>query len=102
MLGCTIVAPLLLFGAYAGFRLADAQLRQVREDLAIEARPLSANVDRESIGEIERLQALAASPSLRHGDFAEFQRHAAAARVLPQSGTLVLIGRHRQQLGITG
>ncbi len=98
MLGCTIVAPLLLFGAYAGFRLADAQLRQVREDLAIEARTLSANVDREIIGEIERLQALAASQSLRHGDFAEFQRQAEAALGLPQSGNIVLIGRNMQQL----
>src|SRR5712672_558990 len=98
MLGCTIVAPLLLFGAYAGYRLADAQLRQVREDLAIEARTLSANVDREIIGEIERLQALAASQSLRHGDFAEFQRQAEAALGLPQSGNIVLIDPNMRQL----
>src|SRR5712672_4367185 len=98
MLGCTIVAPLLLFGAYAGYRLADAQLRQVREDLAIEARTLSANVDREIIGEIERLQALTASLSLRQGDFAEFQRQAEAALGLPQSGNIVLIERNMQQL----
>jgi len=39
-----------------------------------EARTLSADVDREITGEIKRLQALAASPSLRQGDFAEFQR----------------------------
>jgi len=45
-----IVAPLLLFGAYAGFSITDAQLRDVREGLAIEARTLSANVDREIIG----------------------------------------------------
>ncbi len=70
MLGCAIVAPLLLYGAYAGFRFTDAQLRDVREDLAVEARTLSANIDREVIGEIDRLQALAASPSLRLGDFA--------------------------------
>jgi PAS domain S-box-containing protein len=98
MLGCTIVAPLLLFGAYAGFRIADAQLRQVREDLAIEARTLSANVDREIIGEIERLQALAASQSLLHGDFAEFQRQAEAALGLPQIGNIVLIDRDMRQL----
>src|SRR5262249_47478097 len=76
ILGCTIVAPLLLFGAYAGYRIGDAQLRDVRENLTIEAGTLSANVDREIIGEIERLQALAASLSLRQGDFAEFQRQA--------------------------
>src|SRR5262249_53077504 len=97
MLACTIVAPLLLFGAYAGFRIADAQLRQVREDLAIEAHTLSANVDREIIGEIERLQALAASESLSH-DFVEFQRQAEAALRLPQSGNIVLIDRDMRQL----
>src|SRR5712672_3760124 len=98
ILGCAIVAPLLLFGAYAGFRIADAQLRQVRENLTIEAGTLSANVDREIIGEIERLQALAASLSLRQGDFAEFQRQAEAALGLPQSGNIVLIDRNMQQL----
>jgi PAS domain S-box-containing protein len=97
-LGSAIVAPLLLFGAYAGFRLADAQFRNVREELAIAARTLSANVDREIIGEMERLQALAASPSLRHGDFAEFQRQAEASLAMRQSGNIVLIDRNMQQL----
>ena len=98
MLGCTIVAPLLLYGAYAGFRITNAQLRDVRENLTIEAGTLSANVDREIIGEIERLQALAASPSLRRGDFAEFQRQAEASLVLRQSGYIMLIDRNMQQL----
>jgi hypothetical protein len=98
MLGCAIVAPLLLFGPYAGFRVAHAQLRQARQDLAIEARALSASVDREIVGEIERLQALAASPSLRHGDFAEFQRQAEASLILRQSGNIMLIDRNMQQL----
>jgi PAS domain S-box-containing protein len=98
VLGCAIVAPLLLFGGYAGFRVTDAQLRAVQEDLAIEARNLSANVDREIIGEIERLQALAASPSLPQGDFAEFQRQAEASLGLRQSGNIALIDRNMQQL----
>src|SRR5258708_5021328 len=98
MVGCAIIAPLLLFGAYAGYRIADAQLDQVREQLTIEAHTLSANVDREIIGEIERLQALAASLSLRQDDFAEFQRQAEAALGLPQSGNIVLIDRNMQQL----
>jgi PAS domain S-box-containing protein len=98
MLGCAIVAPLLLFGAYAGFRIADAQFDQVGRDLTIEARALSANVDREIIGEIERLQALAASPSLRYGDFAEFQRQAEASLILRQSGNIMLIDRNMQQI----
>jgi PAS domain S-box-containing protein len=98
ILGCTIVAPLLLFGAYAGYRIGDAQLRDVRENLTIEAGTLSASVDREIIGEIERLQALAASLSLRQGDFAEFQRQAEASLVLRQSCNIMLIDRNMQQL----
>jgi PAS domain S-box-containing protein len=98
LLGCAIVAPLLLFGAYAGFRIAGAQLRDVRESLTIEARSLSANIDREIIGEIERLQALAASPSLRQGDFAEFQHQAEASLALRRRGNIVLIDRNMQHL----
>jgi PAS domain S-box-containing protein len=98
ILGCAIVAPLLLFGAYAGFRIADAQLRDVQEDLSIEARTLSENVDSEIIGEIERLQALATSPSLRQGDFADFQHQAEASLALRRSGNIVLIDRNMQQL----
>jgi PAS domain S-box-containing protein len=98
MLGCAIIAPLLLYGAYAGFRFTDAQLRDVRENLAIEARTLSANIDREVTGEIERLQGLAAAPSLRQGDFAEFQRQAQASLALHRSGNIVLIDRNMQQL----
>ncbi len=98
MLGCAIIAPLLLFGAYAGIRIANAQLDQVREQLMSEARTLSAGVDREIIGEIERLQALAASPSLHQGDFAEFQRQAEASLAMRQSGNIMLIDRNMQQL----
>ena len=98
MLGCAIIGPLLLYGAYAGFRLTDAQLRAVRENLAIEARTLSANVDGKVTGEIERLQALAASLSLRQGDFAEFQRQAEASLSLRQSGNIVLIDRNMQEI----
>jgi PAS domain S-box-containing protein len=97
-LGCAIIAPLLLFGLYTGIRITDAQLRQVRNELMSEARILSAGVDREIIGEIERLQALAASPSLRQGDFAEFQRQAEASLALQQRGNIVLIDRNLQQL----
>jgi PAS domain S-box-containing protein len=98
MLGCAIIGPLLLYGAYAGFRFTDAQLRGVRENLAIEARTLSANIDREIVGEIERLQGLAASRSLHEGDFAEFQRQAEASLALRRSGNIVLINRQMQQL----
>jgi PAS domain S-box-containing protein len=98
MLGCAIIAPLLLFGLYTGIRITDTQLRDVRENLKIEARTLSANVDREVIGEIERLQALAASPSLRRRDFTDFQHQAEASLALRRSGNIVLIDRNMQQL----
>jgi len=98
MLGCAIIAPLLLFGLNVAVSVADTQLGQVRNDLMSEARNLSAGVDREIIGEIERLQALAASPSLRQGDFAEFQRQAEASLVLRQSGNIMLIDRNMRQL----
>jgi PAS domain S-box-containing protein len=112
MLGCAIVAPLLLFGAYAGYRTGEAQLRDIRENLTIEARTLSASIDREIIGEMERVQALATSPSLRQGDFAEFRRQAEASLGLrysllqpglkevsdPKEGAIVLIDRNMQQL----
>jgi PAS domain S-box-containing protein len=98
MLGCAIIAPLVLFGVYTGARIAVAQIRLVQNDLMSEARILSAGVDREIIGEIERLQALAASPSLRQGDLAEFQRQAEASLALLQRGNIVLIDRNMQQL----
>jgi PAS domain S-box-containing protein len=98
MLGCAIVAPLLLFGAYAEVNIADAQLDQARKDLVNGAHALSAEVDREIIGEIEKLQALAASPSLRQGDFAEFQRQAEASLAMRQNGNIMLIDRNMRQL----
>jgi two-component sensor histidine kinase len=98
VLGCAIVAPLLLFGAYAGARMADAQLDQVRGQLMDEARTMLADVDREIIGEFETLQALAASPSLRHGDFAAFQRQAAAPLTFRRSGNIALFDRSLRQI----
>src|SRR5215470_1537014 len=98
MLGFAVIAPLLLFGVYTGARIAVAQLRLVQNDLMSEARVLSAGVDRVIIGEIERLQALAASPSLRQGDLAEFQRQAEASLAFLQIGNIVLINRNMQQL----
>src|SRR6266446_3748435 len=98
VLGCAIIAPLLLFGTYAGLSIAGVQVRRALNDLMSEARTLSAAVDREIIGEIERLQALAASPSLRKGDFAEFQRQAEASLALRQSGNIVLVDRNMRQL----
>jgi PAS domain S-box-containing protein len=98
MLGCAIIAPLLLFGFNVSVSVADTQFGQVRNNLTTKARTLSAEVDREIIGEIERLQALAASPSLRQGDFAEFQRQAEASPALRHGGKIALFDRHMQQV----
>jgi PAS domain S-box-containing protein len=98
ILGCAIIAPLLLFGFRIGVGIADTQLNQVRKDLMSQAGTLAANVDRQIIGEIERLQALAASPSLRQANFAEFQRQAEVALALLQIGNIVIIDRNMQEL----
>jgi PAS domain S-box-containing protein len=98
MLGSSIIAPLLLFGLYAGARIAAAELEQIRRELMSESRSLSAEVDREIVGEVEKLQALAASPSLRQGDFAEFQHQAEASLAMRQSGNIMLIDRSMRQL----
>src|SRR6266404_7155329 len=98
VLGCAVIVPLLLFGAYAGVSIGDAQFDEVRKELRSEARTLSAEVDREIIGEIGRLEALAASPSLRQGDFASFQRQAEASLALHQSGNIMLVDRDMRQL----
>jgi hypothetical protein len=98
MLGCAIIVPLLLFGVYAGVSIGDAQFDEVRKELRNEARTLSAEVDREIIGEIGRLEALAASPSLRQGDFASFQHQAEASLALRQSGNIVLVDRDMHEL----
>jgi PAS domain S-box-containing protein len=97
-LGCAIVAPLLLYGAYAGTRVADAQLNQVREELTGDARTLSMAIDREVSGEMGELQALAVSPSLRRGDFAAFQRQAEASLAFRQDVNIMLVDRNMQQL----
>ncbi len=98
VLTCSIIVPLLLLAVYTGFRITDAQLDQTRKDLMNEAHTLSAEVDHEINGEIERLRALAASPSLRQGDFAEFQRQAEAPLALRQSGNVMLVDRNMRQL----
>ena len=41
---------------------------------------------------------MAASPSLRKGDFAEFQRQAEASLTLRQSGNIMLVDRDMRQL----
>jgi PAS domain S-box-containing protein len=98
VLGCAIITPLLLFGVYMGLHITDAELQDIQNHLTSEARALSADIDREIVGEMKRLQALAAAPSLRRGDLAEFQRQAEASLALHQSGNVVLVDRNMQQL----
>jgi PAS domain S-box-containing protein len=102
VLGCAVIAPLLLFGVFTGLRITDAELRDARNDLMSRASKLSADVDREIVGEIERLRALAASDSLRQADFAEFQRQAEASLARRQSGNIALVDRNMQELVNTG
>jgi PAS domain S-box-containing protein len=98
VLGWAIVVPLLLFGAYASGRMADAQADQLRRAMIDEVTNVSSDVDREVLGEIELLQALAASPSLQNDDFAAFQRQAQAPLTMRQSGDIVLFDRGARQI----
>jgi two-component sensor histidine kinase len=95
---CAVIAPLLLLAVYTGFRITDAQLDQAHKDLMNDARTLSGEVDREIVSEIEKLEALAFSPSLRQDDFAAFQRQAEASLAFRQGGNIMLIDRNMQQL----
>jgi PAS domain S-box-containing protein len=95
---CAVIAPLLLLAVYTGFRITDAQLDQTHKDLMNDARILSGEVDREIVNEIEKLEALAVSPSLRQGDFVAFQRQAEALLAFRQGGNIMLVGRSMQQL----
>jgi PAS domain S-box-containing protein len=102
MFGCAIITPLLLSGVHTGLRITDAQLREGQNELMSEARTVSADVDREIIGGIESLQALAVSPSLRQGGLAAFQRQAEALLAFRHGGDIMLIDRNMQQLVNTG
>ncbi len=101
LLSGAIVGPLLLFGIYAGGRIAQSQLQQSRAELVASARTLSAAVDREIAGEIETLLALAASPSLREGDIAAFYRQAQASLEYRHRGAILLIAPDGQMLMTT-
>jgi hypothetical protein len=98
MFGCATIAPLLLVGVYTAIRITDAQFNAVRDELTSEARRLSATVDREIGGKIERLQALAASASLRQGDLADVQRQAEASLAWRQSGNILLVDGDMREL----
>jgi PAS domain S-box-containing protein len=98
VLGCAVITPLLLFGVYTGLRTTDAELNQIRNDLTGDAHTLSSDVDRQLIGEIESLQALAVSPSLRQGDFGAFQRQAEDSLALRPGGNIMLVDHNMQQI----
>jgi hypothetical protein len=90
MLGCANIAPLPLFGLYTGIRITDAQLREVRHEPSICRRELTV---RSSARSRDSRQ-----PSLRQGDFAEFQRQAEVSLALQQRGNIVPMERNMQQL----
>ncbi len=96
--GCMAAAPLLLFGAYAGIRVADAQFDQARKHLLNEVRAIAADIDRMTAAEIEKLQGLAVSPSLRQGDLAAFQRQAEAELAGPRRGLIFLVTPTMEQI----
>jgi PAS domain S-box-containing protein len=93
LLGGAILVPLLLFGAYAEISIADAELVEVSHGLMRGAQVVSTDLERQISSEIERLKALAASPSLRQGDLEAFQHQAEASLAPRGSGDIALIDR---------
>jgi hypothetical protein len=55
------------------------------------ARAVSADYNRQMEGEIDRLKALAASPSLRQDDFVVFRRQAEASLAAHHDGNIMLV-----------
>jgi PAS domain S-box-containing protein len=98
VLASATIAPLLLLAVYAGLHITGAQLNQARQELMSEAHTLSVEVEHEITGEIQRQQALAASPLLREGDFAAFQRQAETSFASGEGGGIMLIDRNMQRL----
>jgi two-component sensor histidine kinase len=91
------IAPLLGFVLLATSRMIDAEHTAEEEHLRRTVRMLSAAIDRELEGQIERLKALAIAAELREADFAAFHRDASAA-LRGTGDALLLIDRNFNQL----
>lgn len=98
LLGLVTLVPLVLFSSYAVTRIRDSQQAAIKDQLQQVARSLSDAIDREIQGELETLEALAASPSLAVGDFAAIHRQALSALVVRQQGAILLFDRDRREL----
>ena len=97
-LGLFVLIPIMTLGTYIKVRVEDRQAFQVREQLVRVARGLSADVDRELIGEVETLRGLSLSPSFVSGDFVEVQRQLEAALAVRNRGAFILVNLTGQQL----
>ena len=92
-----LIAPLLGFFLLATSRIIDAEHAAEEEQLRRTVRMLSAAIDRELTGQIERLKALAISVELKEADFAAFHRDASAA-LRGTGDALLMIDRNFNQL----
>ncbi len=97
-LGLIVLVPLAFFGLFVTQQLAHSQYERVRIHLSETVRGLSQTVDRELIGEIETLRALAASPSIAAGDLASFHVQARSPLVERGGGAIALTDRSLQQV----
>lgn len=93
-----IIAPLALFGVFAGVQLSAAQQEAIRQQLAQSARGLSETIDQQVLSELETLHALAGSPSLGSDDLAAFQRQAAAAIGVRGAGSILLVDKQNRHV----
>ena len=100
-LACLVLACILPVWIAAGFVVYHAyqQKRSVMERGVLEtSRALSMVVDRELAGMQAEVTALATSPALTAGDFAEFHRQARMLLTIRPGGSVVLVDASGQQL----
>jgi hypothetical protein len=70
------VLPLLLFGSGAAWMIVQEKRQSIEHELQSTARALQVALDRELIGQLDQMNALATDVSLDTGDLADFEKRA--------------------------
>src|SRR5215472_1818261 len=97
MLTLVTVLPLVALASFAILRAVEAQRAQIQRDVRERVHNLLADVDRQISAIQAELQVLAASPSLKEGDFLAFYRQMRAALEI-RGTSIVLHDTKGQQL----
>ncbi len=97
------ILPIWFFAVYLGLGAWRHGRLDLREDLSFAVQAQLNSLDQEIAGEETALRLLAAAPSLQRGDFAAFQRQAAAlAALLPEHTVTLLAANGRPLLDSRG